>query len=106
MHSLSSANTHTHTHTHAHPVLCTFTVAVNQCDPPAEIVNGNITFQDSDPANILPGDMIEYACSEGTELEGPQYRFCQRTGNWSDTEPQCIGTWMSTKFNYIVASTH
>ena len=98
--------THTHTHTHAHPVLCTFTVAVNQCDPPAEIVNGNITFQDSDPANILPGDMIEYACSEGTELEGPQYRFCQRTGNWSDTEPQCIGTCISTKFNYIVASTH
>ena len=87
MHSLSSANTHTC----CIPYIMHITVAVNQCDPPAEIVNGNITFQDSDPANILPGDMIEYTCSKGTELEGPQYRFCQRTGNWSDTEPQCIG---------------
>lgn len=66
-------------------------VAVNQCDPPVEVENGNITFQDSDPANILPGDMIEYACNNGTELKGPQYRFCQRNGNWSDEEPQCIG---------------
>ena len=66
-------------------------MATNQCDPPPEVYNGNITFQDSDPANILPGDMIEYTCNNGTELKGPQYRFCQRNGNWSDEEPQCIG---------------
>ena len=64
-------------------------MAVTQCDPPTEPVNGNITFQDNDPANVLPGDMIEYACNVGSELQGPQYRFCQRNGNWSDTEPQC-----------------
>ena len=66
-------------------------VAANQCDHPTETPNGNITFQDGDPANIFPGDMIEYICNEGTELEGPQYRFCLRSGNWSDSEPQCVG---------------
>ena len=75
---------HKHNYTHA-------LVAVNQCEVPTKLVNGNITFEDDDPANILPGDMIEYACSEGTELQGPQYRFCQRNGNWSDEQPQCIG---------------
>ena len=75
---------HIHAYTH-------YIVAVNQCDTPSEIINGNITFQDSDPSNILPGDMIEYACNEGTELRGPQYRFCQRSGNWSDDDPQCVG---------------
>ena len=76
-----------HTHNGAHTCL----VAVNQCDPPVEVENGNITFRDSDPANILPGDMIEYVCDDGTELNGSHYRYCQRNGNWSDEEPQCIG---------------
>ena len=73
--------------------MCTlFLVEVNQCESPEEVMNGNITYQDNDPTNILPGDMIEYTCAQGTELQGPQYRFCQRNGNWSDSEPQCIGT--------------
>ena len=66
-------------------------MAVNRCEIPTEVANGNITFQDDDPDNILPGDMIEYACNEGTELQGPKYRFCQRNGNWSEDEPQCLG---------------
>ena len=55
------------------------------------ISNGGISYEDGDPNNIFVGDRIEYYCANGTELHGSRYRFCQRNGNWSDSEPECKG---------------
>ena len=71
-------------------ILCC-TVSAERCDPPAEILAGNISFTNGDPANILVGDVISYACDTGTELHGPMQRYCLRNGNWSGSEPKCIG---------------
>ena len=64
-------------------------MTAERCDPPQVLENGNVTFKDEDPANILSGDMITYICDPGTQLKGPQYRYCQRNGNWSGEEPLC-----------------
>ena len=73
------------------PVLCILAVTVDQCNRPTNITNGGISYEDDDPNNILIGNRIEYYCANGTELHGSKYRFCQRNGNWSDTEPECKG---------------
>lgn len=62
-----------------------------RCEQPDEILNGTISYQDNDTSNVLVGDIISYSCDPGTELQGPNQRFCQRSGNWSDSEPLCIG---------------
>ena len=66
-------------------------MSAERCDPPAEILAGNISFTNGDPANILVGDVISYTCDLGTELRGPMLRYCLRNGNWSGAEPKCIG---------------
>jgi hypothetical protein len=68
-----------------------YTVTVDQCDRPRNITNGGISYEDDDPNNIFVGNRIEYNCANGTELKGSKYRFCQRNGNWSDSEPECKG---------------
>ena len=52
---------------------------------------GNITYSNGDPANILVGDVITYSCAPGTDLHGPSQRFCQRSGNWTGSDPECVG---------------
>ncbi len=68
-----------------------YAVTVDQCDRPRNITNGGISYEDDDPNNIFVGNRIEYNCANGTELQGSKYRFCQRNGNWSDSEPECKG---------------
>lgn len=68
-----------------------YPVTVDQCDRPTNITNGGISYEDDDPNNIFIGNRIEYHCANGTELYGSKYRFCQRNGNWSDSEPECKG---------------
>lgn len=52
---------------------------------------GNITYANGDPSNILVGDIITYSCEPGTDLRGPSKRFCQRSGNWTGSDPECVG---------------
>ena len=65
-------------------------VSSERCDPPEDIINGTISFINNDTSNIFIGDMITYTCEPGSELQGPQERFCLRSGNWSGYEPQCL----------------
>lgn len=65
-------------------------VSPERCNPPEEIENGTISFFSEDPSNILIGDSITYSCENGSRLEGPVQRYCLRSGNWSEYEPQCI----------------
>ena len=66
-------------------------VSAERCLPPMDVPYGNISYTNEDPANILVGDVISYTCEAGMELHGPAQRFCLRTGNWSGSEPECIG---------------
>lgn len=66
-------------------------MTVDQCERPMNLSNGVISYEDGDSSNIFIGNRIEYHCANGTELRGVQYRFCQRNGNWSGSEPECIG---------------
>ena len=59
------------------------------CNTPEDLPNGNVTYRNGDPSNILIGDVLRYSCEEGYELAGPRERFCTRAGNWSGIQPQC-----------------
>ncbi len=56
----------------------------------AEIENGTVVYVNNDSSNTLIGDMVAYSCLDGYEMKGAPERFCQRTGNWSGKEPQCV----------------
>ena len=34
-------------------------------------------------------DGVQYACIDGYKLEGSQYRYCQKNGQWSGRQPIC-----------------
>lgn len=65
----------------------------DRCDRPSVIDNGVVIITKD---ILLPGDEITYTCKEGYELSGREKRYCLRTGNWSEEQPECLGIY----YNY------
>ena len=40
-------------------------------------------------SGIYPSDVAYYSCSYGFYLDGQKRRVCERTGEWSGTDPEC-----------------
>lgn len=76
-------------------------VSAARCDFPEEILNGTIIFTDNNTANIMVGDAIAYNCAVNMKLHGPRERVCMKTGNWSGSQPQCVGQYLNCHYKYL-----
>ncbi|XP_062611525.1 uncharacterized protein LOC134273339 [Saccostrea cucullata] len=55
------------------------------CPTPAVISNGQRSSSDTQYASV-----VNYTCDSGYQLIGAPILFCQSTGQWTASEPQCI----------------
>lgn len=62
-----------------------------RCDPPEDVANTTIAYINEDSSNVMVGDVVIYSCDPGMKLNGRSERFCLRFGNWSGSEPECVG---------------
>lgn len=56
------------------------------CGDPGNIRGGRKT-----GTNYKFGGKVSYICNNGFQLSGSQTRFCQASGSWSGSTPECVG---------------
>ena len=52
---------------------------------------GNIRSGQKTGTNYKFGGKVSYICNNGFQLSGSQIRFCQASGSWSGSTPECVG---------------
>ena len=58
-----------------------------RCPQLQDPVNGEVIITGDTPSSTAT-----YFCNSGYELKGAKIRTCQINGEWSGTDPVCIGT--------------
>ena len=56
------------------------------CDEPESPMNGDVV-----RTGITQGDNASYFCHPGFTISGDRNRTCQPDGQWSGTQPECLG---------------
>ena len=67
-------------------VVTTFSISVVNCGTLTDPPNGMVTL-----TNTTFGGTATYSCNTGYTLSGDMTRMCGADGNWTGSEPNCVG---------------
>ena len=62
-------------------------VWISECGPLDQPCNGHV-----DSSGVLPGDVANYSCETGYELQGESSRTCLDNWEWDGIAPCCVKT--------------
>ena len=66
-------------------------IIVNAC--PMLVVDGNVVVEDiirsENQAQYVYGDVVNFSCTEGHQLDGSDSTVCNADGRWTSRPPTC-----------------